>query len=326
MRPFWSAICLSLTLAWPASADPESLAQGFTRVSDYAPVDPAALDQALDAALADRGLAQKDADVTAIEKALLLVELSEAPLPRSRYIARLGVTWSGEIPVSFIEVTRYNLGPATRAELIAAYGAENVAAPEEFGLGPHVSWRFATQPVAKAAALILSASRHELTEAEADAALCPAQACLAVGQLAGFADWAPAPADEQPLPPMAYGARPATAAPMSGEAELPQQSTALIAIRLAIAAGLADGGGDGILWTATPDSGAGTPFAEWIIDSNSGQESGLEGYLRIAPLDGEPGPRWLRLTTTGEVGANITLWTIPGDLPPPETLIPEVEN
>lgn len=325
MRRSLTAFFLIMALTAQAQVDPETFAEDFADRTGYERLDLDRLDAALDAALSETDFAQKDADVTPIEKALLLVELYEAPLPRTRYVVRLAMTWSGEIPVSFVEVSRYNMGPAIRAELVEAYGAENVAKPEEFGAGPHVSWRIVTQPTVKSAALVLAASRRDIPEIEALADLCPAQLCLSVGQMASLANWAPAPADDQLPPPMAYETQLGSPDTPHSDAVVLGQSTALIAIRLALAAGFAATSDDGILWSINPDSDPATPFAEWVIDRDLGQDFGIEGFLRIAPLD-QPEPRWLRLTTTGAPGSTATLWTIPGDLPVDPSFIPQAEN
>lgn len=320
-----ASIAVVLTMASLAHADDIDDAaaayvgaQGFESFPDVS-----VLADILDMALTDTGKARKDADVTAVEKALLLLEANESFVPRTRYVARIGIAFSGDIPVSFVEVERYNLGPALWQETIDAYGAENTAPLEEFGEGPHVIWRVATQPNTTASAMLLAASRREVAGADASTRDCIGRACLSLDPIELMTEWSKAPPFDMEMPQLAYDLQPA-AGEDEGDAgeEDPfeaQQSTALMALQLAAAAGLAHVGGDGVMWTAEPSEkfGPDAPFAEFVIDRNLGQDIGSEGILRVAAMDGDAGQRWLRLAASGvDDGVPPELWTAEGELTP----------
>src|SRR5690606_11537866 len=78
---------------------------------------------------------------------------------------------------SYVEVTRFNLGPAFRESLVDSVPAEHLAGPEEFGVGPDVSWRFEMSPMRAMTAGIDRASRKELSAAEAAAMDCFGMPC-----------------------------------------------------------------------------------------------------------------------------------------------------
>jgi len=125
-----------------------------------------------------------DADIDPVTKSVLLLESREVELPRIRYkiTYRLEATSPDypDVRHAYVEVTRFNLGPVIRDDLIAAYGPE-IAAPEDaFGIGPHVSWRFVTEPIMGMEANVVRASRRELTSAEARAAQCLGVSCLSL--------------------------------------------------------------------------------------------------------------------------------------------------
>lgn len=79
-------------------------------------------------------------------KAALLIELADGPLEHYRLhftVERLQLdTGAAPLPAVLLQVDRYNLGPALRAEYVEELGEENTGTPEEFGVGPDVSWRF----------------------------------------------------------------------------------------------------------------------------------------------------------------------------------------
>ncbi|ODT47839.1 hypothetical protein [Devosia sp. 63-57] len=63
-----------------------------------------------------------DADISPFEKALLLTDLQEEPLPRLRYLLRYNQQTVDGVVLSLISVERFNLGPAIRVETALAYG------------------------------------------------------------------------------------------------------------------------------------------------------------------------------------------------------------
>lgn len=121
-----------------------------------------------------------DADLAAPVRALLLVESQEGLLPHARYRVTYQLTAAGDDPDrtrGHVEVTRFNLGPAFRQSLVGSVPIEHLAGPEQFGLGPDVSWRFEMSPMRAMTAGIDRASRKELSPAEAAAMDCFGMPC-----------------------------------------------------------------------------------------------------------------------------------------------------
>ncbi len=123
------------------------------------------------------------ANLSSAALAALALELTESPLPRQRQQVRQGVIMqnedvAGAAPVSLVEITRFNLGPAVRQDLVESLGEAQVAPLSEFGEGPHVVWRLATQELQGNRAALIAASRRVLTEAEAAALSCMGEPCL----------------------------------------------------------------------------------------------------------------------------------------------------
>ncbi|HSH27185.1 MAG TPA: hypothetical protein VK972_05400, partial [Wenzhouxiangella sp.] len=117
-------------------------------------------------------------------KAVLALDQTEGRLERVRFRLRYGQDEASAppaaapVPVSFVQIERFNLGPAVREALVQAHGAENVAAAAEFGVGPHVSWRLVTRPVMGQQADIVAVSRREISDADARAQTCFHAPCL----------------------------------------------------------------------------------------------------------------------------------------------------
>lgn len=82
------------------------------------------------------------------------------------------------LPISFIEVRHYNLGPAIRAQVAADYGEENTAPVEEFGTGEHMAWRFIFQPLMNNSAVLIDASNRVISHKEAAKSDCTGRPCL----------------------------------------------------------------------------------------------------------------------------------------------------
>lgn len=124
-----------------------------------------------------------DADFDGLTRAILLLEAQETELPHVRYQINYSSHIDSEVPElkhEYIEVTRYNLGPVRRADLQQYVDAEHIASPAEFGVGPHVSWRFALTPIMGMQAHVMHAARKEITDAAAQQAMCFAQPCLSL--------------------------------------------------------------------------------------------------------------------------------------------------
>ena len=124
-----------------------------------------------------------DADLDALTRAILILDAQEVELPYVRYQINYSINTDTEIPElkhHYIEVSRYNLGPARHHDLLQNLDAENVARLDEFGVGPHVSWRFVMAPVMGMQAALLYAARKEITDEAAQKTMCFALSCLAL--------------------------------------------------------------------------------------------------------------------------------------------------
>lgn len=285
--------CATLLATVPALAGPlEDAASAYAGKGAYDPMPIENIEGALaDLLGADEDeIVPVDRDISPIEKALLLIDTQEEPLPRARYLLRYGQRTLDGVVVSFIEVERFNLGPATRLEAIAAYGAENVAGPEIFGLGPHVAWRFVTVPSAKSAAVLLAAGRKEIEEAVAARNSCLGRTCLSLDTLDDLAAWEEWTQMGEDLVPVAYPA----VIDVDGEELAP----AYQALELGLHAGLAEAEDGGVVWTIPTPLGpeTGAPFIVVLIDRNLGQEILSDAALGIAPLDKEGLERWTRIS------------------------------
>lgn len=150
-----------------------------------------------------------DAGLDALTRAVLLVHTYEAPLPHTRYRVEYSMNVSPDVPEArqdYVEVRRYNLGPARRADLQASTPANHLADPQEFGVGPHVSWRFVMAPVMGFQAALIHAGRVEIPAAQAQADDCLGVSCLALANPTGpERSWQPVPSPQ--LEPALYASR-----------------------------------------------------------------------------------------------------------------------
>lgn len=280
----------------PVSAEPRDSADASAAAYvvdggfDDVDLDAWPLVEDLAATLADLGLARSDADITALEKALLLIDLAEPPLPRVRYAIRLSQHFEGPVLLSLVEVYRYNLGPAIRAETADAYGEENTADAAVFGIGPHVGWRFAMQPSTKAAAVLLAAGRKELSDAEAEAASCFGRNCLSLATADDLKAWQDMNQPPAALPDLPYAAIVTTD---DGDDPQEEEAPAAIALSMAVAMGLATADSDGVLWTAESVD-TDSPFIALVIDRNLGQEIMSDSVMGVAKTEKDNEERWLR--------------------------------
>lgn len=184
-----AATSLLLVSGAPVFADAPTVADAaaaFTDISGYQPVD---LDGFTDP-IVDGFEWNGNPPITPLHTigpsvmAILAVEAHEEPLERVRYRLQYGSGGAGGDPsgflteMSFIQIDRFNLGPAIREELIDIHGAENAPPPGVFGDGPHVSYRFAMSPIQGNAASINAASRTEMPDAQATSMACFDAPCL----------------------------------------------------------------------------------------------------------------------------------------------------
>lgn len=124
-----------------------------------------------------------DADLDAMSRAVLILDTYEGPLPHARYLIRYSMNVSFEFHEAqhdYVEVTRFNLGPARRADVLEYVSGEHVAPPSEFGVGPHVTWRFAMSPVMGMRAGLNYASRTEVPDDRAQNMYCLGEPCLSL--------------------------------------------------------------------------------------------------------------------------------------------------
>ena len=123
----------------------------------------------------------------ALSKAVMVVEMQEGRLERSRYqlsVRLVNVEYADSPAPSqylFVVADRYNIGPVVHAQLVEELGADVVAPLEEFGVGPNVNWNFVMQPVQGHQAMLVAASRSVLTDEEAAWSACLNGLCLSVG-------------------------------------------------------------------------------------------------------------------------------------------------
>lgn len=124
-----------------------------------------------------------DADLAPPVRALLLVEHHEGLLPHARYRVSWHVAADAQVPggqVDYVEVQRFNLGPARHEDLRASVPEEHLADVSEFGVGPDVAWRFVMAPLQGMRAGVRDAARMELSAAQTDAADCLGAPCGAL--------------------------------------------------------------------------------------------------------------------------------------------------
>lgn len=137
------------------------------------------------AALADgkASIRWPDADLDALTRAVLLLDAQEVGLPHVRYLLQYSINVSPDYPEirhDYVEITRFNLGPERRRDVLQYVDEDHVAGLSEFGQGPHVSWRFALAPVMGMRAGLLYASRKEVQDRQAQALNCLGQPCLSL--------------------------------------------------------------------------------------------------------------------------------------------------
>lgn len=281
----WVLVCAAV----PAVAQ-EDLITDFVGGNGFVPVDADLLWQGLNAALAadeaEPSVFWPAAHIGPMPLAVLAMEAEEAPLERVRYRIRYGVAWFEEmpgaaaVPYSFTEVTRFNLGPAIRQDLVESLGEDAVAAPEAFGMGPHVAWRLVTRPLMGNRALIMAAGRAELAEDSALESLCLGHPCLSTAlHIEELVPWSEPQVATLPETPdwvrEAGDVTPASAVEsMLGAIEIEQA-------------------GDPETPSAMPDW-----VIEAVVEWNLGQDQGLDAAYRWGGfLDDSVAAEWRRLVS-----------------------------
>ncbi|AWB34140.1 hypothetical protein DBV39_10970 [Orrella marina] len=284
---------MGMSVATSVSANP---ATRFVSESGYQPVDADTVWQQVNNALRAKAdsLFQPGAELGPIPLSVVALDALEPALERTRYRVRYGINWvappegsaGGPVPVSYVEVARFNIGPAIREGLIDSLGKENVANAEAFGVGPNTSWRFVTQPVMGNRAMIMSAGRTEIDDQAAQNEMCLGSPCMGVASVIdNAAPWSDMqPVETWPDTPLVTGSQ--------------QMVSPVIAINQLL----------GEVDSIETDSPAGAPAQpDWsieaVIESNLGQDLGIEAAYRWGNLlDDSIGTLWQRLATFGMGG------------------------
>lgn len=129
-----------------------------------------------------------DADLPAPVRALLLLESHEGTLPHARYLVSYQPTSEAATPDDtrdLVDITRFNLGPAVRADLVDSVPAEHLGTAKMFGVGPHVRWRLAMSPRRGMSAGLDAVGRKVVSDQEADAMDCLGLPCAALPSAEG---------------------------------------------------------------------------------------------------------------------------------------------
>lgn len=182
------------------------------------------------------------------------------------------------LPVSLVQIDRFNLGPEVRKELVEIHGVENVAPPAAFGEGAHVSWRLAMRPLMGHQADIMAASRMEIAAAAAGAETCFGRSCLSTAMvIEDAASWSGMPA-----------------AGHDPDAVYPAERDGL-----PTPAAVVDMLTNEFGFEAREGVGAFEPFAVIIMELNLGQDATLDAALREAALmDDSVSAVWRRISAT----------------------------
>lgn len=155
-----------------------------------------------------QALSLPDADLDPLTRSILLLESREARLPHVRYRVTYSMNVSAEVPEArqaYVDITRFNLGPVRRADLLSSVPDGQVADPDEFGIGPHVSWRFVMMPVMGSQASLVYAGRKEISHDHAQRADCLGEPCLSLADPAGPAlNWQPVATPQLAAPAYAW--------------------------------------------------------------------------------------------------------------------------
>lgn len=223
--------------------------------------------------------------ISPIAMAILALENAEGLRDRVRYRITYGMAdipnppKYSTLPLSFIQVDRFSMGATIRQDVIDAYGGEHVAPPEEFDVGPHVSWRLITRPIQGTRALIVAAGRTELTDTQAQDATCLNSPCLFYGM------------EEEEHPPWSdFQDTPLTldvAYPIARDGLL----TPAAAIEQLTGGGHLSQGEQMREPLALPD-----PFLEAVVEINLWQDTGMQATLRQGGLmDDSVAADWKRL-------------------------------
>lgn len=170
----------------------------FLGAEGYQVQDDAAISDSLLSGLKQReqSVFRADAEISPLGKTVLILEAMDGNAGRVRYLVTFGRVKveappaADPVTVSFVQADRFNLGGAIHSELVRIYGEENVAPPDEFDAGPHVSWRLVTRPLMGLTADVIGAARRVIPDEEAAMIDCLGTACTVTELLIDkIADW-----------------------------------------------------------------------------------------------------------------------------------------
>lgn len=181
------ATTAALLLAGTAFAHAQSLGDQintFITADGFEAIDTMPLESELAEQFLDTNSIAPGGAVGPIEKAMMIAGKAIAST-RTRTTISYGEITAEEdgapMPVSFIEIRHYNLGPAIHADAVAAYGEDDTADIAEFGTGEHMAWRFVFQPVMGSSAALISASTRIISDKQASKDDCAGRGCLELG-------------------------------------------------------------------------------------------------------------------------------------------------
>ncbi len=230
-----------------------------------------------------------------VTAALILTDALDVPVPRMREwltYGAVGATAAGApVQLALIEVNRFNLGPAIRKMTIEEFG--DAADPADFGLGPHVGWRFVFQSGDGGAVRLIAAARRTYSDAEAARLRCDGQSCLSLdGE------------DARKWQEMKAPALPWTRS-VGGKGIEEQASPARSAADLLAVAGLLRAAGGKPQWRApeVPEAGRpGEPFLFVLTERDLSNETYIATVLGLTRLndDALSAQWWRRLDFGGE--------------------------
>lgn len=283
----FSAAMMTGLVPHAVHADPHAQ---FVNESGYAAVDPDRLWDEINGALSPanpRSAFLPAADIGPIPLSVFALEISEQALERVRYRLRYATNWieaepgGAPLPISYIEVVRFNLGPAIHQNLVDTLGRENVANASEFGVGPHAGWRLITRPVMGNRAMILAAGRMEMDAKVAQDEICFGAPCLDLGS------------------PIEAAAAWGEMEPVSAVSENPWPVPSDNVVTLVVATDLLLGEIDSIESDMAPSDPQIPAWAvEAVIDVNLGQDEGLDAAYRWGGLlDDSVAAIWKRLAS-----------------------------
>ncbi len=268
------ALLAALLLCTTGLAQAQSLddaINGFVGGDGFVAIDYVPLEMDLAEQFTDTGSISPGGAVGPIEKAIMIAT-GAIESDRTRTTLSYGEMIVEEdaapMPVSFIEVRHYNLGPAIRADTAEAYGEENTAEPEAFGLGEHMAWRFVFQPMMGNSAMLMSVGQRVISDKQASKDDCAGRNCLELGtDFHTDRSWDEVEVD---LPdwPAPYPA-------LAGEIATPAFAIA----QLAAFAGSANAEAGDYQWTGGehPEAAQGIePYRFVDIDRNLGQEAVID--------------------------------------------------